>query len=164
MRDREVFDALFDVARSSKDPEGVVAAGLVKRGALVVAAASADDGVAHAEYLVIRAARARGIPIEADDVLYTTLEPCSGTAAANDGADCATWLIRAGVRHVVFAARDPEHSVTTGRRLRAAGVGVRQVGDPATVRRAVDLFNSTLRVDRHAMRLPRQDGLSASEP
>lgn len=159
MDDTAIFERLFDVARTSKDPEGVVAAALVRDGIVLAACASSDDGRFHAEYLVVRRALDGGLPIDAACVLYTTLIPCSDLPAANDGADCTTCLLEAGVRHVVFAALDPEHGVAARARFERAGGTCRQVGDPGIVERARDLFNATLLRDLSALRLPRSAGL-----
>jgi pyrimidine deaminase RibD-like protein len=77
----------------------------------------------------------------------------------NDGVDCTTLLLEAGLRHVVFAASDPEHSATARVRFDQAGGTYRQVEDPSIVRRAVRLFNKTLRRDLSSLRLPRRTTL-----
>lgn len=159
MDEAAIFERLFEVARTSKDPEGVVAAALVRDGGILAACASSDDGRFHAEYLVVRRAIDDGIPIDAVCVLYTTLIPCSDLPAANDGADCTTCLLEAGVRHVVFAALDPEHGVAARGRFERAGGACRQVGDPRIVDRARELFNATLLRDLSTLRLPRSAGL-----
>jgi len=55
MRDeREIFTFLFSLAETSKDPEGVVAACLLRDGQLLASSTSSDDGRYHAEYLVVQ--------------------------------------------------------------------------------------------------------------
>jgi pyrimidine deaminase RibD-like protein len=159
MDEATIFELLLDVARTSKDPEGVVAACLVRDGMVVEASASSDDGHYHAEYLVIQRATVRGITIDETCVLYTTLEPCSGLPAVNDGIDCTTCLLAVGVQHVVFAARDPEHSAAAQVRFEEAGATYRQVEDPRIIERAVHLFNTTLGRDLSSLRLPRRSKL-----
>jgi pyrimidine deaminase RibD-like protein len=157
-----VFNVLLDLASTSKDPEGVVAACLVRADVILEASASSDDGHYHAEYLLIQRAAARGITIDGDCVVYTTLEPCSNLPTVNDGVDCTTLLIEAGLRHVVFAASDPEHSATARVRFDQAGGTYRQVEDPSIIRRAVRLFNKTLRRDLSSLRLPRRTTLGSA--
>lgn len=157
MDERVIFERLFGVAAGSHDPEGVVAACLVRSGEILASSASSDDGSYHAEYLVIERAKAEGIAIGQCDVLYTTLEPCSGLLVVNGGVDCTTWLIQAGVRHVVFAARDPEHSYAARQRFETEGRSYRQIEDDQIVRRAAELFNSTVQVGLKEMKLPRKN-------
>jgi pyrimidine deaminase RibD-like protein len=159
MNEATIFDVLLDLARTSEDPEGVVAACLVRDGMVLEASASSDDGYFHAEYLVVGRAAVRGIAIDERCVLYTTLEPCSGLPVVNDGIDCTTCLLEIGVRHVVFAARDPEHSTAAQVRFEEAGASYRQVEDPRIIERAVHLFNATLRRDLSSLRLPRRSKL-----
>jgi diaminohydroxyphosphoribosylaminopyrimidine deaminase/5-amino-6-(5-phosphoribosylamino)uracil reductase len=95
-------------------------------GAVVVAGASVVGrgyhrraGAPHAEIEALRAAgaRARGA------TLYVTLEPCAHHGRT---PPCTDAIIAAGVRRVVFGARDPNPSVTGNgmARLRAAGIEV----------------------------------------
>jgi hypothetical protein len=49
-------------------------------------------------------AAARSIAVDGDCVVYTTLGPCNNLPTVNDGVDCPTILLEAGLRHVVFAA------------------------------------------------------------
>jgi len=151
-----IFELLLDLARTSRDPEGVVAACLVRDGTVLETSASSDDGQYHAEYLVTRQAAAHGITIDESCVVYTTLEPCSDLSAVNDGIDCTTQLLEIGVRHVVFAARDPEHSAAAQVRFEQAGATYRQVEDPRIIERSTRLFNETLRRGLSSLRLPRR--------
>jgi pyrimidine deaminase RibD-like protein len=123
--EQNIFTYLFRLAETSTDPEGVVAACLPRDGQLLASSASSDDRRYHAEYLVVRHLGERGITADAQCLLYTTLAPCSDVWAVNDGRDCTTSLLDAGIRHVVFAANDPEHSKSANSRFRAASIHTR---------------------------------------
>jgi hypothetical protein len=56
MNIQRVFNHLFEVAKKSKDPEGVVVACLVKGDTILISSPSASDGVRHAEDLVLELA------------------------------------------------------------------------------------------------------------
>jgi pyrimidine deaminase RibD-like protein len=155
----DIFEHLFRIAAGSRDPEGVVAACMVRGGTILSAKASSDDGQHHAEYLVLQDLADQGMRIALGDILYTTLEPCSDSAAINDGRDCTSCLLDAGIRKIVYAARDPEYSTTAARRLRAAQVRYVQVDDRSIVERAGELFNATLATDLSEMKLPRRGKL-----
>jgi pyrimidine deaminase RibD-like protein len=99
--------------------------------------------------------REHGITADERCVLYTTLAPCSDVSAVNDGHDCTTSLVEAGVRHVVFAADDPEYGKSAKVRFRAVGGTYRQVDDRELVRRAAQLFNATISRDLSGLYLPR---------
>lgn len=159
MTEPEIFELLLRLGETSQDPEGVVAACLVRDGHILAAKASSDDGRDHAEYLTLKEAGARGLELDEKTVLYTTLEPCSDLPAVNDGTDCVTWLLRSGIRQVVFAARDVEHSARARERCEKAGVTYRQIGDPEIIRRSQDLFNRTLKRELSSLRLPRRSKL-----
>jgi diaminohydroxyphosphoribosylaminopyrimidine deaminase/5-amino-6-(5-phosphoribosylamino)uracil reductase len=93
---------------------------VVRDGAVVGEAATADGGRPHAEELALAQAgeAARGA------VVYVTLEPCARRSAGTTA--CADLLIGVGVARVVIAAGDP-HPFAAGvgvERLRAAGVRV----------------------------------------
>ena len=154
--DREIFSLLFSLAETSRDPEGVVAACLLRDGRLLASSASSDDGRYHAEYRVVQHLREQGVTVDERCVLYTTLAPCSDASGVNDGRDCTTLLLEAGVRHVVFAADDSEYGKSAKARFRAAGGTYRQTDDRELVRRAAWLFNSTIRRDLSDLHLPRE--------
>lgn len=154
--ERDIFTYLFRLAETSMDPEGLVAACLMRDGQLLASSASSDDGRCHAEYLVVRGLREQGITADERCVLYTTLAPCSDVSAVNDGRDCTTSLLDAGVRHVVFAADDPEYGKGAESRFRAAGGSCRQVDDEKLVWRAGQLFNATISRDLSGLYLPRK--------
>jgi pyrimidine deaminase RibD-like protein len=151
-----IFEVLLDLARTSNDPEGVVVACLVRDGAVLEVSANSDDGYYHAEYLVARRAVAHSVTIDERCTVYTTLEPSSGLLVVNDGVDCTTGLLEAGIRNVVFAVRDPEHGAATQVRFEQAGATCPQIDNPIIIGRAAQLFNGTLRRDLPSLRLPRR--------
>lgn len=154
--EREIFAFLFSLAETSMDPEGVVAACLLRDGQLLASSASSDDGCHHAEYRVVQHLRAHGIAADERCVLYTTLAPCSEASGVNDGRDCTTNLLEAGVRHIVFAAEDPEYGRNAKARFQAAGGTFRKTDDRELVRRAARLFNATISRDLSGLHLPRE--------
>lgn len=157
MDEAEVFRCLFKTAKTSKDPEGVVAACIVLKGEIKAVSASADDGIRHAEDLVIeKAVGNKGIKIDDEAVLYTTLEPCSMRSRSNKVPDCTTIIINSGIKNVVYAAVDPEFSKNAENRFQSAGVNYRQIRNKKIIEQAVKLFNSTIRVPLQEMQLPRE--------
>ena len=96
--------ALEQAAAAGRSGEVPVGAVLVRDGRVIGSGANrpiADcDPTAHAEVVTLRAAgRALGTYRLADTVLYVTLEPC---------IMCASALVHARVRRVVFGAFDPK--------------------------------------------------------
>lgn len=143
MNEREIFKRLFEVAETGSDPEGVVVAGLVQDGKLILSCASADDGIRHAEDLLLEKARKQGIQIIDRTILYTTLEPCGYRTPKNNVEDCTTLIIDSGVKKVVFAAEDVEWGKGTRGRLNSAGVNIRQVEDKKITQESIEIFNAT---------------------
>jgi len=123
-------------------PNPMVGAVLVRDGAIVGEGYHAVYGGDHAEVNALRAAGAQAQGATA----YVTLEPCTHTGHT---PPCADALIRAGVRRVVIAARDP-HPVARGGidRLTDAGVAI-TLGIEETAARELNApFFHTLRSDR----------------
>lgn len=139
MNDREVFEKMFELAKKSHDPKGVVSSVLVVNGEVVAEAKSSDDGSAHAENILLE--NVDTVPVDA--VLYSTLEPCSKRTNPTM-VDCVTAIINAGVQKIVFAARDPKQSEETNQRLKEAGVIIQQVDDAEIIRQASELFNKSV--------------------
>ena len=159
LEDGEVFHRLFNLAKTAKDPEGAVASCITKGNEIIVASASADDGIRHAEDLVIEKAKKEGVIIDKKTILYTTLEPCSYRSPQNKVFDCTTIIINSGIKNVVFAARDPEYGKDTKLRFEKAGIKCRQVKDKVLIREATILFNSTIKIPYTSMGLPRKKSL-----
>lgn len=143
MNEREVFEYLYEVAQKSQDPRGIVSSCVVEDGKIVLSAASSDDGLWHAEDLLFKEAKEQGIVFSKDSVLYATLEPCSKRSKPGM-VDCVTGIIEAGIGSVVFGARDPSQSVETTKRLREAGVSIRQTSDAEVIKRSADIFNESV--------------------
>jgi pyrimidine deaminase RibD-like protein len=93
---------------------------IVRDGAVIAEARTANGGRPHAEEQALDLADARGA------TAFITLEPCA--KRTNGAMSCADRLIAAGVTRVVIAASDP-HPFAAGagiERLRAAGIIVEQ--------------------------------------
>ncbi|MBI4323162.1 MAG: bifunctional diaminohydroxyphosphoribosylaminopyrimidine deaminase/5-amino-6-(5-phosphoribosylamino)uracil reductase RibD, partial [Candidatus Omnitrophica bacterium] len=111
--------ALRLAARAVGDtsPNPAVGAVLVKRGRIVGQGYHRRAGLAHAEVEALRKAGERA----AGSTLYVTLEPCHHTGRT---PPCCDAVIRAGIKRVVIATKDP-NPITDGRglaRLRRAGI------------------------------------------
>ena len=139
MNDKEIFNLLFKIAASSSDPKGVACACLVRGGVVMSSSASSDDGVGHAEYILL------GDRVIEDDnvVLYITLEPCSERSDINNES-CVSKIISSGIKSVVFGASDPGQSGHTTKLLKEAGIRIKQVDDTEIIRRSAELFNTTV--------------------
>lgn len=146
MTEQEIFEHLFIIAAQSNDTGGVVSSCLVRQGNIVASGVSCNDGK-HAEYVLLRTIELSALQVQKDDIVYTTVEPCGKRTPSGVGehmGDCTTNLIRAGVRHVVYAAPDPDASSQTRYKFEQADCSLRQVFDPYIIRRAIVLFNSTI--------------------
>ena len=116
------MDRALELARRGEalaSPNPMVGAVLVKNGRVVGKGFHTYEGFKHAEIIALESAgrKSRGA------TLYVNLEPCSHRGRTSP---CAPALIKAGVRRVVAAMRDPNPKVA-GRgftQLRAAGVKV----------------------------------------
>jgi diaminohydroxyphosphoribosylaminopyrimidine deaminase/5-amino-6-(5-phosphoribosylamino)uracil reductase len=86
-------------------------------------------GEEHAEAGALRDARQRGNDVRGATA-FVTLEPCDHTGAT---PPCSLALIDAGIARVVVGALDPNPKTAEGgmRRLRAAGLDVELIDDPA---------------------------------
>lgn len=126
------------------NPNPMVGCVLVRGGVVVGEGFHERAGGPHAEALALAAAggKARGA------TAYVTLEPCAANPAKRT-PPCAPRLIEAGVRRVVFAARDANPGVN-GRGLRALrSAGVEVVEQPVPeARRLVRTFNTAMRHGR----------------
>jgi pyrimidine deaminase RibD-like protein len=138
---------LFAAAKASKDPKGAVAACLVRDDEVIAIAASSDDGKEHAENILLKQAGAMADAASDDVTLYCTLEPCSQRSDPTM-RDCVSDIIDAGVKHIVFGARDPKQSERTQQRLKDAGVGIRQTTDSAVIARCAQVFNESVSPER----------------
>ncbi|MBD2525613.1 hypothetical protein [Nostoc sp. FACHB-133] len=146
MTEQEIFEHLFTIADQSDDTGGVVSSCLVRQGNIVLEGISCNDGK-HAEYVLLRQLELSAISILPDDIIYTTVEPCGKRTPGGQGeymGDCTTNLIQAGVRHVVYAAPDPDASSQTRYKFEQADCSLRQVNDPHIIHQAITLFNSTV--------------------
>lgn len=147
MTDHEVFSHLFAISdRVLVDGSGTVVSCLVRDGKILIECTSPEEAV-HSEYWLLKEAEHMGITILSDDVVYTTVEPCGRRTPGGRGeqmGDCTTNLLQAGVKHVVYAAADPDASAGTRHKYVEAGAELRQVEDPQIVCKAFTLFNDSL--------------------
>lgn len=127
------------------NPNPPVGCVLVRNGVVVGEGFHARAGSPHAEALALEAAgeKARG------STAYVTLEPCAPNAAKRT-PPCAPRLIAAGVRRVVFGARDLNPRVRGQglRQLRSAGLVVEEGPGAAAARRLSQHFNAAMRDGR----------------
>lgn len=113
-------------------PNPLVGAVVVREGRVVGEGFHAEFGDEHAEAAALRAAgeAARGA------TLYVTLEPCDHEGKT---PPCTRAIVEAGVARVVYACADPDpHSGRGARRLREAGVEVREGGVEETEARRLN--------------------------
>ena len=117
--------------RGLTSPNPMVGAILVRDGAMLAERFHERAGGAHAEAAALAeaGARARGA------TLYVTLEPCNHVGRT---PPCVDAIIRAGVRRVVSATRDPNPRVKGGGTAALATAGV-EVTTPCLEREARDL-------------------------
>ncbi len=130
---------LAERGRLRVEPNPVVGCVLANGRGIVGEGWHARWGRAHAEVAALKQAGRQACGATA----YVTLEPC---AHRGKTPPCATALIRAGVRRVVFAASD-SNPATAGegpRLLREAGVEVRKVREPVLVRRQLEPYRAHL--------------------
>lgn len=143
MTDKQIFEHLFKTATRSKDPRGIVSACLIKDGEVIASAASSDDGVRHAEDILLEIVRKVNIKISDKVSLYSTLEPC--TKRTNPTLrDCTSLIIESGITKVVYGASDPDHSKIGKRRFSEAGVDLVQITDPFLIKRCAKVFNDSV--------------------
>lgn len=110
---------LAEKARGRTSPNPMVGAVLVKGGQIVGEGYHRAAGRDHAEIVAIK--KAKGDSRRA--TLYVSLEPCCHTGNTQP---CAEAIIKAGIRKVVYAVKDPDPRVSGrgARALRRAGVEV----------------------------------------
>lgn len=145
MSEEEIFAQLFEAAKMSKDPDGVVAAALVRDGRILSAVGSADDGLIHAEQRLIEALNDDGLQPQKTDILYCTLEPCVKRSSKKSHLkDCCSQIIEAGISRVVYGVSDPNNEDLAKKKLKRAGIQAGQTDDQDISRQCLDIFNSTV--------------------
>jgi diaminohydroxyphosphoribosylaminopyrimidine deaminase/5-amino-6-(5-phosphoribosylamino)uracil reductase len=115
---RAIELARAQLGRTGENP--AVGCVVVKDGAVVAEAATAEGGRPHAEEQALAAA---GAAARGSDV-FVTMEPCG--ERSNGSASCSERLVAAGVSRVVFAC-DNSHGLSAGRgpaRLQGAAVAL----------------------------------------
>jgi diaminohydroxyphosphoribosylaminopyrimidine deaminase/5-amino-6-(5-phosphoribosylamino)uracil reductase len=112
--------ALASRARGKTSPNPMVGAVLVKNGKIIAEDYHKRPGTPHAEALVIQQAgdKTKG------SVLYVSLEPCCHTDKRTP--PCTQAILRAGIKRVVIAMKDPNPKVSGKgiRQLEEAGIEV----------------------------------------
>ena len=141
--DQAVFEELFSEARKSRDVRGAVAACVVDGEKIFAVAASADDGVQHAEDLLLEKLKEQAIPITSTMTLYTTKEPNVRRTFTDQHQDCTTLIIEAGIKQVVFGASNNQQHAEVARRFEQAGVGLTQVADQHLIEESERIFSET---------------------
>jgi len=138
MNDSEFMSIALDLARRGEGfvaPNPMVGAVVVKEGSIIGRGFHEAVGKPHAEINALNQAgtRARGA------VLYVTLEPCNHTGRT---PPCTEAILRAGIRRLVVAMRDPNPRVTGGgiEYLQQHGVEVTEGVCEAAVRRLNEIF------------------------
>ncbi len=147
MTEKEIYAELFKLAEEAHSERGAVAACLVRDGQIVASAASLDNPNRHAEDLLIEKIKEQGIEIMEDDMLYSTIQPCGERTKGGGGeafGDCATKIIDANIKHVIYALADPRYSSAVPARFAAAGITNAQTTDADAVETARKIFNETL--------------------
>nr|WP_078395616.1 bifunctional diaminohydroxyphosphoribosylaminopyrimidine deaminase/5-amino-6-(5-phosphoribosylamino)uracil reductase RibD [Shouchella patagoniensis] len=125
--------------RGQTDPNPTVGCVLVKDGRVVGIGSHLKAGGPHAEVHALRMAGEEA----AGSTAYVTLEPCSHTGKTGP---CAIALIKAGVKHVVIAALDPNPLVAGNgvRLLEEAGISVETGVCEQESLRLNDVFNYSI--------------------
>ena len=125
--------ALADSARGRSAPNPNVGCIVVKHGTVVGRGATAPGGRPHAEAIALKEAGKRAAGAD----VFVTLEPCAHREGR--GPSCADLLVKAKVRRIVVALRDPD-SRTNGQglaRLGGAGIVVKTGVGRAAAKRAM---------------------------
>lgn len=141
MNEKEIFNYLFEIAKTSKDKEGVVAACLVQSGKIIIALPSSDDGKWHAEYRVIEKTLSSGIAIKSTDIIYSTVEPCGQRSKM---IDCSSYMIEKGVKNICYAAADPSQHEFSHKKFLKNGINIWQTKHKQIIEKARGIFNSTM--------------------
>lgn len=153
MTDEWIFSRLFKEALKSGDPRGVVSAALVRDDEIIAIQGSGDDGVRHAEDLLLQKHVQIGGKITEDDTLYVTLIPCIERSISGLRS-CVDFILELGIQNVVYAADDPSQSERTKKILTRRGVNLRQVKNKKIIENARALFNASLRKEKSDYPLP----------
>ncbi len=152
MTEKEIFEHLFEIAKKSKDPRGIVSACIVDGGKIIASAVSSDDGADHAEDILFDIIVDEKIVFSDKAILYATLLPCSRRSNPLL-KDCTSEIIDAGIKHVVYGADDPDQFDFTKKKFDTAEISLRQISDPETVRKCALLFNDSVMPEQEGIKL-----------
>jgi len=136
----ELIAKTTETLGSTAPNPAVGAAAIDASGAVLSLKFHPGAGQPHAEALVIKDCRARGI-LDQVDTLLVTLEPCNHTGRT---PPCTQAIITAGIKHVRFAVKDPNPKVAGGGEtfLKAAGIDAAVFDDAEVAREAKNLLRA----------------------
>jgi diaminohydroxyphosphoribosylaminopyrimidine deaminase/5-amino-6-(5-phosphoribosylamino)uracil reductase len=122
--DRKFMQRALELAqrgRGKTSPNPMVGAIIVKNNRIIGEGYHRRMGADHAEVVALK----RAGKAASNAIVYVTLEPCCHTGHTGP---CVEALIRAGLKRVVYAIKDPDPRVNGkgGRLLRKAGIDVKR--------------------------------------
>ena len=147
MTDYQIFQELFTIAEALNSKKGAVAACIVRNGEIILSSGCSDDPNRHAEDLLLQKVRDENVPIQPDDILYVTLQPCGARTPGGGGeefGDCTTNIINSPVKHVVYGVPDHHYSLEVNERFDHAGISHRHFDNPEITEKARRIFNQTI--------------------
>lgn len=144
LSDTQVFEHILKMGREKGDVDGSVVACVVRDGKILVAATSISAGVViHAEHNALGYMEQKGLKVLPTDILFTTLEPCTGRFDPACGIpDCTSIIVASGIKNVVYGASDPIQTELTHMRSKYYGINLKQIDNPEIVEKCRSLFNS----------------------
>jgi len=130
---------MFEVAKTSYDPKGIVMVCLVDGvGEIVSCNVSSDDGVEHTEYRVLQEVYNEGVEITGDFVLYTTIEPDSErnptTPEGVKLGDSVSHILNAGVKKVIYGVANSKVSKDIRDWFHGVGAEIELVKNPELIK------------------------------
>ena len=140
MNEKQIFEELFKIARSVKDPKGVVSACLTDGKKIIAIAVSAENGIDHAEKILLSNKKFSN---PKHLILYSTLEPCSKRSNSNMKS-CSDYIIESGIKKVIYAAKDHSQSLITKQKFKENNIILIQVKDKEIIKESQNLFNNSV--------------------
>ena len=140
MNSKRIFLKLISIAKKSKDPKGIVSACLVRDGKIFDYAVSSDNGVDHAEKILLSKYKNNSL---GEFVLYVTLEPCSRRSDPNNKS-CSDYINVKGIKKVVFGALDIQQHSSTLKKMKENNIKIKQIEDQEIIQECQELFNSSI--------------------
>ncbi len=140
MNEKQIFEKMFNIAKNAKDPKGIVSACLVCEGEIVDIATSAEDGIDHAEKILLER---NNFNNSEKLTLYSTLEPCSKRSNQNLRS-CTDYIIESGIKKVVYAANDLSQHIATKQKFKENNITFIQTKNTKIIQKSQNLFNSSV--------------------